>query len=73
MAMRDIRLFGDPVPTSPVDPVTRFDRNLEGLVADSLDTVEPDGRAGLVALRIGVGCGCSATTCRRRAAAGAGT
>lgn len=55
MAMRDIRLFGDPVLTSPADPVTRFDRNLEALVADLLDTVEPDGRAGLAAPQIGIG------------------
>jgi peptide deformylase len=55
MAMRDIRLFGDPVLTSPADPVTRFDRNLEALIADLLDTVEPDGRAGLAAPQIEVG------------------
>ncbi|MET9229771.1 peptide deformylase [Lentzea sp. NPDC003310] len=55
MAMRDIRLFGDPVLASPADPVTRFDRALEALVADLLDTVEPEGRAGLAAPQIGVG------------------
>lgn len=55
MAVRDIRYFGDPVLSSPADPVTRFDRNLEALIADLLDTVRPDGRAGLAAPQIGVG------------------
>lgn len=40
---------------STADPVTKFDRNLEALIADLLDTVEPDGRAGLAAPQIGVG------------------
>jgi peptide deformylase len=55
MAVRDIRYFGDPVLMSPADPVTRFDRNLEALITDLLDTVRPDGRAGLAAPQIGVG------------------
>jgi peptide deformylase len=55
MALRDIRYFGDPVLRSTADPVTKFDRNLEALIADLLDTVEPDGRAGLAAPQIGVG------------------
>jgi peptide deformylase len=55
MPLRDIRYLGDPVLASPADPVTRFDRNLEALVKDLLDTVKPDGRAGLAAPQIGVG------------------
>ncbi|WP_285751346.1 peptide deformylase [Lentzea sp. NBRC 105346] len=55
MALRDIRYLGDPVLSSPADPVTKFDRNLEALVKDLLDTVEPPGRAGLAAPQIGVG------------------
>jgi len=55
MALRDIRYFGDPVLRSTADPVTKFDRNLEALIADLLDAVEPDGRAGLAAPQIGVG------------------
>lgn len=55
MAVRDIRYFGDPVLMSRADPVTRFDRNLEALISDLLDTVKPDGRAGLAAPQIGVG------------------
>ncbi|GAB2839779.1 peptide deformylase [Lentzea nigeriaca] len=55
MAVRDIRYFGDPVLMSRADPVTRFDRNLEALITDLLDTVKPDGRAGLAAPQIGVG------------------
>ena len=66
MAVRDIRYFGDPVLMSRADPVTRFDRNLEALISDLLDTVRPDGRAGLAAPQIGVGCGRSATTFRPR-------
>ncbi|TWP44486.1 peptide deformylase [Lentzea tibetensis] len=55
MALRDIRYLGDPVLSSPADAVVRFDRNLEALVKDLLDTVKPDGRAGLAAPQIGVG------------------
>lgn len=55
MAIRDIRYFGDPVLSSPAAPVTNFDRDLKALVTDLLDTVKPDGRAGLAAPQIGVG------------------
>ncbi len=55
MAVRPIRLFGDPVLTSPAAPVTTFDRGLRGLVDDLMDTVDAPGRAGLAAPQIGVG------------------
>jgi len=55
MAMRELRYFGDPVLKSVCDPVTVFDEKLEALVKDLLDTVKPDGRAGLAAPQIGVG------------------
>jgi peptide deformylase len=55
MAMRELRYFGDPVLKTACDPVTRFDRKLESLVTDLLDSVKPAGRAGLAAPQIGVG------------------
>lgn len=55
MALRDLRYLGDPVLRSPADPVTRFDRALDALVADLLDSVDQPGRAGLAAPQIGVG------------------
>ncbi|NIH87949.1 peptide deformylase [Amycolatopsis granulosa] len=54
MALRELRYFGDPVLKTVCDPVTRFDKGLEQLVTDLLDTVRPDGRAGLAAPQIGV-------------------
>ncbi|PRX92297.1 peptide deformylase [Allonocardiopsis opalescens] len=55
MAIRDIRIFGDPVLTTPCDPVTDFGPRTRALVADLLDTVAEPGRAGLAAPQIGVG------------------
>ncbi|MQA09305.1 MAG: peptide deformylase [Pseudonocardiaceae bacterium] len=54
MAVREIRYFGDPVLTTPCDPVTRFDKSVESLIADLMDTVDAPGRAGLAAPQIGV-------------------
>lgn len=56
MAEREIRLWGDPVLRTRCDPVTIFDRSVDALCADLLDTVTArDGRAGLAANQIGVG------------------
>ena len=55
MAMRELRYFGDPVLKTACDPVTRFDKTVEQLVTDLLDSVRPTGRAGLAAPQIGVG------------------
>lgn len=55
MAVREIRLFGDPILRSPTDPVVRFDHVTESLVRDLLDTVAVPGRAGVAANQIGVG------------------
>ncbi|MTV24528.1 peptide deformylase [Nitriliruptoraceae bacterium ZYF776] len=55
MVVRDIRLLGDPVLTTPSAPVTRFDDRLRRLVDDLLETVDAPGRAGLAAPQIGVG------------------
>lgn len=55
MAMRDIRLLGDPVLRTECDPVTSFDAELRALVTDLMDTLlGAPGRAGVAANQIGV-------------------
>ena len=54
MAIRDIRLFGDPVLRSATDRVESIDVSTHSLVADLLDTVSLPGRAGVAANQIGV-------------------
>jgi peptide deformylase len=56
VAIRPIRLLGDPVLRTVADPVTSFDAELRGLVTDLMDTlVGVPGRAGVAAPQIGVG------------------
>jgi peptide deformylase len=56
VAIRPIRLLGDPVLRTPADPVTSFDAQLRALVTDLMDTlVKVPGRAGVAAPQIGVG------------------
>ena len=55
MAIRPIRLFGDPVLRKPAVEVVDFDRELRRLVADLTDTMFAAGGAGLAAPQIGVG------------------
>lgn len=55
MAIRPIRLFGDPVLRTPADPVTDFDKELRAIVADLTDTMLDAPGAGLAAPQIGVG------------------
>ena len=55
MAVRAIRLFGDPVLRSACDPITPGDKRVETLIADLLETVAEPGRAGVAANQIGVG------------------
>jgi len=55
MAMRDIRVIGDPVLRTPCEPITEIDARVRSLVEDLLQTVDNDGRAGLAANQIGVG------------------
>jgi peptide deformylase len=56
MTMRPIRLLGDAVLRTPCDPVTSFDAELRGLVADLMETLlGAPGRAGVAANQIGVG------------------
>ncbi|WP_168627123.1 MULTISPECIES: peptide deformylase [unclassified Cryobacterium] len=55
MAVREIRVFGDPVLRTPTTPVNPADPATAVLVADLVDTVELPGRAGVAATQIGVG------------------
>jgi peptide deformylase len=55
MAVRAIRLFGDPILTSPTDPLDLKAAGTAVLVQDLLDTVRLPGRAGVAANQIGVG------------------
>ncbi|HOU90524.1 MAG TPA: peptide deformylase [Polyangiaceae bacterium] len=54
MALREIRVIGDPVLRTPCDPITVVDDRVRSLVEDLLETVDQDGRAGLAANQIGV-------------------
>ena len=54
MAVREIRVIPDPVLRTKCDPITDIDDSVRGLVADLLETVDHDGRAGLAANQIGV-------------------
>ncbi len=54
MAVRSIRLFGDPILRSPTDLLDPLSGAAAGLVADLLDTVKLPGRAGVAANQIGV-------------------
>jgi peptide deformylase len=55
MAVRPIRLLGDPVLRTPAEPVTSFDAQLRALVRDLMDTLlGAPGRAGVAAPQIGV-------------------
>ncbi|GAB2559732.1 peptide deformylase [Leucobacter ruminantium] len=53
MAIREIRLFGDPVLRTVCEPILKIDDGVRALVADLCDTVAFDGRAGLASTQIG--------------------
>lgn len=55
MAVKPIRLFGDPVLRTPADPVKDFDKELRQLVKDLTDTMIDAPGAGLAAPQLGVG------------------
>lgn len=55
MAVRAIRLFGDPILKSPTEPAEVSSERTAQLVEDLLDTVKLPGRAGVAANQIGVG------------------
>lgn len=54
MAIKPIRLFGDPVLRTPAAPVTTFDKELRVLVKDLADTMLQAPGAGLAAPQLGV-------------------
>ena len=54
VAVRPIRIVGDPVLHTPTRPVTVFDDALRELVADMFDTMEAADGVGLAANQIGV-------------------
>lgn len=54
MAVRQIRLYGDPVLKTVCDPITNFNAAISGLVEDLLDTTKVPGRAGVAANQIGI-------------------
>lgn len=55
MSIQPIRLFGDPVLTTPAAPVVDFDKELRQLVADLTETMLAAPGAGLAAPQIGIG------------------
>ncbi|GAB2860261.1 peptide deformylase [Actinoallomurus bryophytorum] len=55
MAVKPIRLFGDPVLRTPADPVKDFDKELRALVKDLSDTMLEAPGVGLAAPQLGVG------------------
>jgi peptide deformylase len=55
MAIRGIRLFGDPVLRTVAEPVQDFDKQLRALVRDLRETLDDEEGAGLAAPQIGVG------------------
>ncbi|GAA5145375.1 peptide deformylase [Pseudonocardia eucalypti] len=54
MAVRPIRIIGDPVLHNPTRPVTEFDDELRTLVADMFDTMAAADGVGLAANQVGV-------------------
>jgi peptide deformylase len=54
MAVREIRLYGDPVLSSRCDKVADFSDKTKSLIEDLIDTTKEPGRAGVAAPQIGV-------------------
>ena len=54
MAVRPIRIIGDPVLHTPTRPVEAFDESLKALVEDMFDTMAAAEGVGLAANQIGV-------------------
>jgi peptide deformylase len=54
VAVRPIRLFGDPVLRECAAEVVDFDKELRNLVRDLLDTMTQEGGAGLAAPQLGI-------------------
>ena len=54
MAVREIRLYGDPVLRTVCDPILVIDDKVKSLIEDLIDTTKLPGRAGVAAPQIGV-------------------
>lgn len=54
MAIREIRVFGDPVLRTKCAEITTIDESTTALVNDLIDSVKLPGRAGVAAPQIGV-------------------
>jgi peptide deformylase len=54
VAVREIRLYGDPVLRTVSDSITKVDDKVEALIADLIETTQLPGRAGVAAPQIGV-------------------
>jgi peptide deformylase len=54
MAVREIRLFGDPVLKTVSDEIKAVDPKIRALIDDLIDTTKLPGRAGVAAPQIGV-------------------
>ncbi len=54
MAVRPIRIIGDPVLHTPTRPVETFDEELKVLVSDMFDTMEAAEGVGLAANQVGI-------------------
>ncbi|SDS02129.1 peptide deformylase [Corynebacterium timonense] len=54
MAVREIRVLGDPVLSATAQPVEAFGQPIRRLVADMLETMDHAGGVGLAANQIGV-------------------
>lgn len=54
MAVREIRIVGDPILRTECDPITQITPGIKALIADLLENVNHEGRAGLAANQIGV-------------------
>lgn len=53
MAVREIRLYGDPVLRQVCAPIEQIDDGVRALITDLVDTVQLPGRAGVAANQIG--------------------
>ena len=54
MAVREIRLYGDPVLRTVCDPIGEVNDKVKALIQDLIDTTKLSGRAGVAAPQIGV-------------------
>lgn len=54
MAVREIRLYGDPVLRTVSEPIAEITPEIHSLIADLLETTQLPGRAGVAAPQIGV-------------------